>query len=390
MPPEAPAVDWNFLVRTLADLVAIDSVNPTLVPGGAGERAVAEHVAGVMRSLGMEVEVHEAAPGRTSAVGRLRGTGVGRSLMLNGHLDTVGVEGMEQPFTPRIEDGRLYGRGAYDMKGSLAACLAAVRALVDSGTRLAGELIVAAVADEEDASLGTADVVARGPTDGAIVTEPTELALGLAHKGFAWFEVESRGRAAHGSRWDLGIDANLRMGRVLTEIADLERELRGRPRHAIVGPPSLHVGLIQGGTGPSTYAARSAASVERRTLPGETDETVAAEIRAAIDRARSADPSIQATLTRKLVRPPFEARTGDLVAAVENAAAVVLGRPPERVGLPFWTDAALCAAAGIETVVFGPIGAGAHETIEWVDLDSCARVAEVLARAAISYCGVAP
>ncbi|MFN2420741.1 MAG: M20/M25/M40 family metallo-hydrolase, partial [Gemmatimonadota bacterium] len=222
-------VDEGWLERTLADLIAIDSVNPTLVPGGGGERAIAEHVAGLMRGLGMEVEVHEAAPGRASAVGRLRGAGTGRSLMLNGHLDTVGVDGMERPFEPHIEEGRLYGRGAYDMKGSLAACLAAVRTLVDSGTRLAGDLVIAAVADEEDTSIGTADVLKRSPTDGAIVTEPTELALGLAHKGFAWLEIETRGRAAHGSRWDLGIDANLGMGRVLAEIADLERDLRARP-----------------------------------------------------------------------------------------------------------------------------------------------------------------
>lgn len=384
-------VDERWLERTLAELVAIDSVNPTLVPHGAGERGIAEHVAGVMRGLGMEVEVHDAAPGRSSAVGRLRGAGDGLSLMLNGHLDTVGVEGMERPFEPRLEEGRLYGRGAYDMKGSLAACLAAVRALLDSGTRLAGDLVVAAVADEEDQSLGTADVLMRWPTDGAIVAEPTELALGLAHKGFAWLEIETQGRAAHGSRWDLGVDANLLMSRVLSEVADLERELRARPPHPLLGPPSLHVGVVQGGTGPSTYAARCTASVERRTLPGETSEGIASEVAEAIERARIVDPSLNVNLTNKLVRSSFEARPGGpLIAAVESSAGGVQGHRPERVGLPFWTDAALCAEAGIETVVFGPIGAGAHETVEWVDLDSCARLAEILARAAIAYCGVTP
>lgn len=362
-------------------------MNPTLVPGAVGERAIAEHLVGVMRGLGMEAEVHEAAPGRASAVGVLRGTGGGRSLMLNAHLDTVGVEGMQAPFTPRIEEGRLHGRGAYDMKGSLAACLAAVKALVESGARLGGDLIIAAVADEEAESLGTADVLARIRTDGAIVAEPTELALGLAHKGFVWLDLETVGRAAHGSRWDLGVDANLRMGRALAALAEHEADLRARPHHALLGPPSLHVGVVRGGTGPSTYAARCAAQIERRTLPGERPEAVERDIRAAIERARGGDPALEARLAIRLARPPFEARAeGPLVAAVEGAAREVLGRTVERVGLPFWTDAALCAEAGIETVVIGPAGAGAHETEEWVDLDSCARLAEILARAALVYC----
>jgi len=380
--------EGTWLERTLADLVAIDSVNPTLVPGAAGERAIAEHVAGLMRSLGMEVELSEAASGRVSAIGRLPGAGGGRSLMLNGHLDTVGVEGMERPFEPRIEGGRLYGRGAYDMKGALAACLAAVRALGDAGVRPAGDVVIAAVADEEDASLGTRDVLERWRTDGAIVVEPTELELAVAHKGFVWLELECRGRAAHGSRWDLGVDANLRMGRMLAALAELEREVRSRPPHPLVGPPSFHVGVLEGGTGPSTYAARSAAQIERRTLPGEAVEAVERELAAAIDRARSEDGSIEATLTTRLARPAFEARAdGALAPAVEAATAEVLGRPPARIGVPFWTDAAFCAEAGIDTVLIGPVGAGAHETVEWVDLDSCVKLAGILARTALAYCG---
>jgi acetylornithine deacetylase len=359
-----------------------------------------------MESLGMEVELREAAPGRVSAVGRLPGAGAaagggaagaGRSLLWNGHLDTVGVEGMERPFAARVENGRLYARGAYDMKGALAACLAAVRALKDGGVRLAGDLMIAAVADEEDASLGTRDVLTAWRADGAIVVEPTELALALAHKGFVWLDLEVRGRAAHGSRWDLGVDANLAMGRVLAEVAGLEEELRARPPHALVGPPSLHVGVLEGGTGPSTYAARAAAQVERRTVPGETVAQVEAEIAAAIERARSAAerggdgrPALTAGVTTRLARPAFEAHAGSpLAAAVEGAAAEVLGAPPPRVGVPFWTDAALFAEAGIDTVLIGPVGAGAHEPVEWVDLESCARLAAILARTAIAYCGTA-
>jgi acetylornithine deacetylase len=384
------AVDRSYLVEVLCELVRADSVNPTLVPGGAGETRVAARVAERMRALGMEVELREAAPGRPSVVGRLPGAGGGRSLMLNGHIDTVGVEGMEHPFEPRIEAGRLYGRGAYDMKGAVAASLAAVHALTESGARLAGDLVIAAVADEEDASLGTCEVLTRWRTDGAIVVEPTELELCTAHKGFVWLELVTSGRAAHGSRWDLGVDANLRMGRVLAALAELEREVRSRPPHPQVGPPSFHVGVLEGGTGPSTYAARSVAQIERRTLPGETVEAIEREIASAIESARSQDGSIEASLTTRLARPAFEAPAeGALAPAVEAAAAEVLGRAPARIGVPFWTDAALCAEAGIETVLIGPVGAGAHETVEWVDVESCVQLAGILTRTAIGYCGAA-
>lgn len=343
----------------------------------------------MLKTLGMEVEIVEPEPGRPSVVGRRRGTGGGRSLMLNGHLDTVGVEGMERPFEPRIESGRLHGRGAYDMKGSLAACLGAVKALADAGLALAGDVVVAAVADEEVASLGTSAVIERARTDGAIVTEPTELAVCIAHKGFAWIEIEVEGRAAHGSRPDLGVDANLAMGRVLSELADLERELARRPAHPLVGRPSLHVGTLAGGTGWSTYAARAVAGVERRTIPGETAEGALAEVESRLARLRGeagdAPPRLAARVT--LAREPFEADAGTpLVRAIESAATNVLGREAERVGVAYWMDAALLGAAGIETAVIGPAGAGAHEVEEWVDLQSCVQLAEVLARAAIAYC----
>jgi acetylornithine deacetylase len=345
-----------------------------------------------MESLGMEIEIVETEPGRPSAVGRRRGAGGGRSLMLNGHLDTVGVEGMDDPFEPRIEGGRLYGRGAYDMKGSIAACLGAVKALADADVVLTGDLVVAAVADEEVASLGTAAVIERAWTDGAIVTEPTELAVCLAHKGFVWIEVEVEGRAAHGSRPDLGVDANLGMGRVLTEVAALASDLSSRPPHPRVGRPSLHVGTLAGGTGWSTYAARAVAGIERRTIPGETAETALAEVEALLERLRGRDgrDGARAVARVTLAREPFESDPeGPLAAALGHAAAATLGRDPERIGVAYWMDAALLGGAGIETAVFGPAGAGAHEIEEWVDLESVERTAETLARAAIGYCGLA-
>ncbi|MSR07068.1 MAG: ArgE/DapE family deacylase [Gemmatimonadetes bacterium] len=380
-------MDKEFTVGTLSRLVQINSINPSLVPGGAGEAEISRFVASTLKEIGLDVFTHEPAPGRVSTVGILRGTGGGRSLMLNAHYDTVGVEGMPEPFSGAVRGGRLYGRGAYDMKGSLAAQIGAAKALKDSGGRLAGDLVIAAVADEEHASIGTADLVPRYPVAGAIVTEPTALDLCLAHKGFAWFEVEITGRAAHGSRFELGIDANMRMGRFLAELDEFEHELRARKPHPLVGPPSLHAATLQGGTGLSTYADRCVLGIERRTVPGETEKQVTKEIQSILDRLRKADGRFNATLKTTLVREPFEVKPeAGIVRSLEAAATRVLGRPPKRVGDTPWMDSALLSSAGVETVVMGPAGAGAHAVEEWVNVESVLQLAEILAQTTIDYC----
>lgn len=381
------AIDRDYLTRVLTDLVRLESINPTLVPGGSGEAEIAAYVAGAMAKIGLEATIHEAAPGRASVVGRLPGTGGGRSLMLNGHLDTVGIEGMPEPFSAAVRNGKLYGRGAYDMKGSLAAMLAAAKALHEADVSLSGDLLLAAVADEEYASLGTADIITRYPVDGAIVTEPTQLQLCLAHKGFVWLAVETLGRAAHGSRFEEGIDANMRMGRFLAELDRLEQQLRRQPGHPLVGPPSLHAAMIEGGTELSAYAARCRLKIERRTIPGETEAQVVAEIQAILDRLAAADATFRATVETLFVREPFEvAADAALVQTVARAAGQVLGQPPRLIGETFWADAALLAAAGVETVMIGPIGGGAHAKEEWVEVQSLVDLAEILAQAALVYC----
>jgi len=380
-------IDREFITRTLTDLVRINSVNPSLVVGGPGEGEIARYVEALLRRLGMTVAVHEAAPNRPSVVGVLAGRGGGRRLMLNGHLDTVGVDGMADPFGAEIRDGRLYGRGAQDMKGSLAACFGAAKAVIDAGSPLAGDLIVAAVADEEHSSLGTADIVGRYPVDGAVVTEPTDLELCTAHKGFVWVEVVTLGKAAHGSRYQEGIDANLHMGRFLHELAALEEELRRRPEHPLLGCPSLHAATLAGGTGLSTYAAHSKLEIERRTVPGESDDLVLAELRTITDRVAGAHLGFRATVRRMFSREPFEARSGSpLVEILDRAVTATLGRPPARIGKSGWMDSALLSDAGADTVVFGPTGAGLHTEEEWVDLDSVVRTAAVLAEVAVGYC----
>jgi acetylornithine deacetylase len=364
--------------------VAINSVNPALVPGAAGEAEIAAFVAGWLEARGLQVVVDEPLPGRPSVVGVARGSGGGAALMLNAHLDTVGVAGMARPHEPEIRDGRLYGRGAYDMKAGLAAVMLAGAAAAGAGLR--GDVIVAAVADEEHASEGTQSVLRRWHADGCVVTEPTSLRACVAHKGFLWAELELRGRAAHGSRPDLGADAIAGMGPVLAGLRALQARLDERP-HPLLGPASLHASMIGGGQEMSSYPERCVLSVERRTLPGETVADVERELSELLALAQEADPRLDGELRIGLHRGPFEVDPGaPIVTLLRDAAAGILGTPPPLVGDHPWMDAALTAAAGIPTVVFGPGGAGAHAVVEYAELDSVGACADVLVALARRFC----
>jgi acetylornithine deacetylase len=386
VPTPTPLVDELFVTRILQELVRINSVNPLLAPGAPGESAIAAYVTSELRALGMEVDRHEPEPGRVSVVGRLRGSRPGRTLMLNAHADTVAADEMEDPFSGELRDGRVYGRGSFDMKGGLAAMMGAVKALAHAGCPHGGEVLLAAVADEEYASLGTADLIGKYRVDGAIVTEPTALDLCLAHKGFIWIEVLTHGRAAHGSRFDLGVDANMHMGRVLADLDRLEQDLRARPPHPLVGPPSLHAATLSGGTGLSTYAASCTLQIERRTIPGEKTERVLGEIEDILHRQAGRDPNFDAEMKVLLVREPFEVSPGAaIVRALSDATREICGHEPAFIGQTPWMDSALLASAGIETVVMGGTGAGAHAREEWVDVRSIVDLARCLVGAALRY-----
>jgi acetylornithine deacetylase len=382
-----PAVD---LVELLAQMVAVDSRNPALTAGVPGEAVIAALTADFLESHGFDVALVEPTYGRPSVVARLRGKGGGRSLMLNGHYDTVDFGAMAQPITPRVEDGRMYGRGSYDMKGGLAAVLAAGAKLA-AGPRLRGGIIIAAVADEEHASIGTEAALAYMKAnnlnaDAGIVAEPTEQALCVAHKGFVWATIATKGRAAHGSIWEEGIDAIAHMGRVLNALERYDQGLHTRLSHALLGVPSVHASLISGGIGLSTYPPSCELQIERRTVPGETLASVSTELDSLLDALR-ADRQFQATLTFGLSRSPMEAgHDAPIVAALRAAATAVLGRAPGLVGMSHWTDAALMADAGIPSVLYGPSGDGAHADIEWVDLASVANCSEVYVHVARALC----
>lgn len=364
--------------RTLLEqLVAIESVNPTLVPGGAGEAEIGRFVAAWLEEHGVETEYHELALSRANVIGRVRGSGGGHSLMLNAHMDTVGLGGPDGALVPRVDGTRLYGRGAYDMKASLAAIMVVAAAACD--LELTGDLIVTAVADEEALSIGSERIADTVTADAAIVTEPTGMQVAVAHRGFVWLELETRGRAAHGSRYDLGVDAIARMGAPLVALDKLDKRLREQGEiHPLLGGASVHASLIEGGQELSTYPERCLLTVERRTLPGETVELVEQQLREAAP---------EATVKTTFSREPLETRPDSpIVEVLTRNAAEVLGDAPELIGVPFWTDAALLAAAGIPTVVFGPGGEGAHAEVEWVHLEDVDRLIEILLATAKELC----
>ena len=366
-------------ISLLRDLVSIDSVNPSLVTGAAGEAAVAEAVAAHMRALHMDVVLQEVAPGRPNVIGVVQGTAPGPSLMLCGHIDTVGVEGMRDPFAPIERDGRLYGRGAQDMKGGVAAMIDAVRVAVEGGFTV-GRLIVAAVVDEEYASVGADALVSEWSADMAVVTEPTDLQIAIGHKGFAWFRVVTHGRAAHGSRPAEGRDAIIRMGRVLSRLEALDRTLQARPPHPIMGTGSLHASLISGGRELSSYPDRCELTIERRTTAGEPSDPIEQEVQEILASLRAEDPEFVADARLEFSRPPYELPAGHPLPVALAAAARTTGAP---VGMTFWTDAAILGAAGIPTVLFGPGGAGLHSAEEYVNVSDVIACRDALASLAL-------
>ena len=361
-------------------LVSIDSVNPSLVPGAAGEAAIADWLATYLRRAGFDVDVDEVAPGRPNVVAIADGSAPGPTRMLCGHTDTVGVAGMTAPFSPTLRDGYLYGRGAQDMKGGLAAMIAAAVRWLQGPRRGAGRVIVAAVADEEYASLGAEVLARRWVADEAVIPEPTGMAVAITHKGFSCVDVVTHGRAAHGSRPADGIDAVLLMGRVLARLESLDRDLQSRPPHPRLGTGSLHAGRIVGGTELSIYPARCSLQVERRTLPGEPLDIALTEVGAILDQLGRSDSTFRAEVTLLLARPGYGIDADHPLPKALRRLTAASGREAPVTGMSFWTDAALLGAAGIPTVLFGPRGAGLHGIDEHVVVEDLAVCADVFTR----------
>jgi acetylornithine deacetylase len=374
-------------IDLLSALVRIDSVNPDLVPGAAGEGDIATCCEQWLTAQGFATHRLEARAGRPSVVGVARGSGGGRSLMVNGHIDTVTLAGYDgDPLSARQDQERLFGRGAYDMKGGVAAMMVAAAQAKERGLR--GDVLVACVADEEYASTGTAEVLEHFTADAGIVTEPSGFELTLAHKGFVWFDVIIEGRAAHGSRPDLGIDAITKAGYFLVEVDRWGEQLAAGDAHPRLGTGSVHASLIRGGEEASSYPAACRITIERRTVPGETAETVAAELSGILTRLGATVPDFVWRIERGLERDAFQADPAHpIVRTLTRHVTAALGHAPVIRAEPFWTDCALLKAAGIECVMFGADGDGAHAATEWADIASVRTLTRILTGTIVDFCG---
>lgn len=379
-----PNVDRGDALALLRELVRIDSRNPSLVPGAPGERTIARALGEILVAWGFRVSFLEPEPGRVTVVARLGPPGA-RSLMFNGHTDIVDTVGMvHAPLDAFEHDGKLYGRGSCDMKGGVAAmCAAAVRA----APNLQGELVVACVADEEFASCGTKSLLAAGVrAEAAIVTEPTQLTIGPAHRGFSWFEFEVLGRAAHGSRYDLGVDAIGHASALMLELERYEQTELTKKQHPLLGRASVHASKIAGGAGWSTYPEHCLLTIERRTLPGEKASDVEEEIKGLLARVRAARPTFEGRVQHVLTQMPSDVSVdAPIVGAMRRALGACNLEATVR-GVTAWTDAALLNDAGIPAICFGPGDMGlAHAAEEYVPTADVERAAQVLAHLACAW-----
>ncbi len=377
----------------LADLIGIDSVNPSLVPGGAGEQRIAEYVRKYLDSIGLSTRLDEVSPGRPNVLGLLgasegQGFDQQHAVMINGHLDTVGTSGMTpDPLKAVFEGDKVFGRGAVDMKGGLVMGLLALAAIRLSSVTLSRSVLFTGVVDEEYASIGTEDIARRYHADAAVILEPTNLGLCVAHKGFAWVSAEVFGHAAHGSNYQRGIDAIANMGKLIVKVNQLGEKYLKEPGHPLVGPRSIHWSLIQGGNELSTYPDYCRAQFERRTLPDEDPTHIVEEIKQICERLSLENPDFQSKITLDFVRKGYEiSKSEPIIRALASQIESETGREPSFVGSGGWMDSAILGAAGTPTVLFGPSGEGAHATEEWVSLSSIMKGATILAKTIVNFC----
>lgn len=373
---------FNKSLDIACDLIRIDSVNPGLKKGAAGEKEIAKFIFHFLRKEGITVHLQEIAPERFNVIATVKGLQPGPRILLNGHLDTVNVSGMQDPFIPNLHKGKLFGRGSQDMKGGIAIAISALLALQNQRNNLTGEIILAAVADEEELSLGTSYFLKHWPKnkpfDFAIVLEPTDLQVSTAHKGFAWLEIKTFGKAAHGSRPKDGIDAIRMMGEILRELDICDQNLQQEILHPQLGCGSLHASLISGGSQWSSYPDFCQLKYERRTVPPETKFTVESEIQLILDKCRRKNSLLKAEARVIYARNPFEIDPD--LKMVQKFYQTAHRHFPKEVDwgwVSFWTDAALLSMAGIPSIVFGPRGSGLHSLEEYVvasDLSSCAEI----------------
>lgn len=364
-------VDEAELVSTLLDLIRIPSENPFDEPPRQGFREVemAAYLERRLVALGFEVWRQEPLPDRVNLIARLPGCGQGPTLMLAGHLDTVRTIGYPDAYEAKVRDGRVYGRGACDMKAALACYVGVAAALHRAGVRLAGDLYIAGVADEEFRMIGAKYIGQHGPrVDGVIVGEPTELQICTAAKGRVSTRIITRGRAAHSSVPETGINAIVKMAQIITALEEYRQQLATVPPHPLLGTPRFTQSVIRGGVQANMVPDYCELEVDRRILPGETQDQVYAELERVLARLSTSDPELRWEITEPtwLVKAHEIASDHPLVGALRRAAVAVCGSDPGVSGFTAGSDA---PEFGSPAVICGPGSLKqAHTTCEYVPI----------------------
>lgn len=373
----AAAMFHQSVVQTLSDLVSIPSVNPAY-EGGVSEAGVCAYVREFFARRGIATWEQEVLPGRPNLIARLPGRNSKRRVILEAHTDTASARGMGIPaFEPRISDGRLYGRGACDTKGGLAAMMHAVASLKEEGLIPPCEVWLAAVADEEFSFRGVVTLCEGLHADAAIVAEPTELRAVIASKGVLRWRIAVRGKAAHSSKPHLGVNAITHMARVLLALEGDHRKLAEKP-HPLLGPATCNVGLIHGGVQVNAVPDSCVIEVDRRLLPGETVQAVLAGYQSMLDGLAAQHPLLDATMeTPMLVDEAMETPRESPLASLASRWLRGMGLDDALFGVPFGSDASKLSRAGIPSLIFGPGSIDrAHAPVEYVEIDQVLRAAE--------------
>lgn len=381
-------INQDNLLALVQNLIRINSVNPSLSANGKGEGEIALYIGDYLNRLGLKVHYQEIDKNRLNVIAVLKGSGNGPSLMLNGHTDTAGIDNMEiDPLTPEYRDGKIFGRGALDMKGGLAAQIIAIQSIIESGRVPKGDVILTCIVDEEYESIGTREMLKTFSADAAIICESTNLHIIIAHKGFAWAKIEVFGQAAHGSLPDKGIDAIAKAGKVLTGIETLSGTYLLQEPHLLLGVPSIHASSIHGGIGLSTYPDYCKIELERRTLPHEDQTIIENELGQLLNDIHLQDDRFQAKADVFLYRPAFEISPDQpIIQALSRGYQTIHNKDPKLKGMGAWLESALLAQAGIPSVIFGPYGKGAHAAVEFVDFDSLVTTTEILIETILDFC----
>jgi acetylornithine deacetylase/succinyl-diaminopimelate desuccinylase-like protein len=342
----------------LIEVCSIDSV-------WGNERALAERLALRLREWGCDdVALVASMPGRPSVGARLRGSGGGRSLVLNGHIDIYELSNdwTRDPFAPALENGRVYGAGIADMKAGTAAALAAVRRVATSGPQLRGDVVFQGVSCHFEGGVGTRSLCEAGFVgDAAIDCEPSSNTIGVAHRGAAYLDITTRGKQAHTTYKHLGINAIETMEPILAGLRALEGELPYEPHDMLPGAPILNIGTIRGGTKHNQVPDRCTVSIDIRLLPSQDPYDVKARVEAMIEGLRqTVDPNIDAVVefSEHWLSGPRHAyeidRDADIVRALDTAVRTATGTDPVYEGVPFWCDVVALRDFGVPGVNFGP------------------------------------